>query len=168
MAVLGVGPGDVCWDLGAGSGAVSVDMLRCGASAVWAVEKNADGCEIVAENASRFGCSNLHVVHAKAPDGLEALPDPDRVFIGGSAGQMATLIRLVLERLRPGGSLVINVATVENLSVALTELRKLDAPHDCIQAQISRSKTILKRLTRFEALNPIYIIRAMRPGEELL
>jgi precorrin-6Y C5,15-methyltransferase (decarboxylating) len=167
MAALGVGAGDVCWDLGAGSGAIAIDMMRCGASGVWAVEKNADGCAIITENVSRFGAGNVHVVHAKAPDGLEALPDPDRVFIGGSAGQMNALIEIVLQRLRPGGTLVINVATVENLALALAKLRALDAPHDCTQAQISRSKTILGRLTRFEALNPIQIVRAMRPGEEL-
>ena len=167
MAALGVSAGDVCWDLGAGSGAIAIDMMRCGASAVWAVEKNADGCDIITENIARFGAGSVHVVHAKAPDGLDALPDPDRIFIGGSGGQMAALIRISLQRLRPGGTLVINVATVENLSLALAELRALDAPHDCMQAQISRSKTILGRLTRFEALNPIHIVRAMRSGEEL-
>ena len=167
MAALGVREGDVCWDLGAGCGAIAIDMMRCGASAVWAVEKNADGCAIVAENVARFGAGNVHVVHAKAPDGLEELPDPDRIFIGGSGGQMASLIDHAMKRLRPGGTLVINVATVENLALALAELRRHEAPHDCMQAQISRSKTILGRLTRFEALNPIQIIRAMRPGEEL-
>ena len=167
MAALAVGDGDVCWDLGAGCGAIALDMMRCGASGVWAVEKNADGCAIIAENVARFGGGNVNVVHAKAPDGLDALPDPDRVFIGGSGGQIATLIGIALQRLRPGGALVINVATVENLSLALAELRALGAPHDVVQAQISRSKTILGRLTRFEALNPIHIIRAARPGEEL-
>lgn len=167
MAALGVRTGDVCWDLGAGCGAVALDMIRCGASGVWAVEKNADGCAIISENIARFGGGNVHVVHAKAPDGLDDLPDPDRIFIGGSGGQMATLIDIALQRLRPSGTLVINVATVENLSLALEALRNKGAPHDCMQAQISRSKTILGRLTRFEALNPIQIVRAMRPGEEL-
>lgn len=165
VASLGVGPGDVCWDLGAGSGAVSIDMARCGASTVWAVEKNADGCEIVAGNIARFGIEKVRVIHAKAPDGLAELPDPDRVFIGGSGGNMTALIGVVLERLQEGGALVINVATVENLAEALAALRARGAPHECMQVQVSRSKTILGRLTRFEALNPITIIRASRPEE---
>lgn len=165
VASLGVCAGDVCWDLGAGSGAVSIDMARCGASAVWAVEKNADGCEIVAGNIARFGCDQVRVVHAKAPDGLSELPNPDRVFIGGSGGNLAALIGVSLDRLQDGGALVINVATVENLAEALATLRALGAPHECMQVQVSRSKTILGRLTRFEALNPITIIRASRPEE---
>jgi precorrin-6Y C5,15-methyltransferase (decarboxylating) len=61
--------------------------------------------------------------------------------------------------LRPQGTLVINVATVENLVEALNTLRANNAVHECMQVQVSRSKTILKRLTRFEGLNPITIIR---------
>ena len=160
IAALGVGSGDVCWDLGAGSGAVSIDMARCGAKSVWAVEKNIDGCEIIQGNVNRFGCTQVQVMNSKAPEGLEKLPNPDRVFIGGSGGNMALLIDIIFQRLNPNGSLVINVATVENLVEAIQELRKQNAEYECIQVQVSRSKTILKRLTRFEGLNPITIIRA--------
>lgn len=160
IVALGVGAGDVCWDLGAGSGAVSIDMARSGAKSVWAVEKNADGCEIVKDNLRTFGTTEVQVVHSKAPDGLDSLPDPDRVFIGGSGGNMTKLINIVFERLRPHGTLVVNVATVENLVVAIEALRALNADYECMQVQVARSKTILKRLTRFEGLNPITIIRA--------
>ena len=165
IAALGVGYGDVCWDLGAGSGAVSIDMARCGAKSVWAVEKNADGCAIISGNIRRFGSTQVQVIHSKAPEGLPELPDPDRVFIGGSGGNMTLLIEIVFQRLKPKGTLVINVATVENLVEAIQELRKQNAEYECIQVQVSRSKTILKRLTRFEGLNPITIIRA-RASEE--
>jgi len=165
IAALGVGAGDVCWDLGAGSGAVSIDMARCGAKSVWAVEKNADGCEIIQGNVNRFGSTQVQVIHNKAPAGLHELPDPDRVFIGGSGGNMALLIDTVFQRLNPKGTLVINVATVENLVVAIQELRTQNAEYECIQVQVARSKTILKRLTRFEGLNPITIIRAQASEE---
>ncbi|MEC7948662.1 MAG: precorrin-6y C5,15-methyltransferase (decarboxylating) subunit CbiE [Myxococcota bacterium] len=165
LAALGVGAGDVCWDIGAGSGAVSIDMAHCGASSVWAVEKNQDGCEIVSGNVARHRATAVRVIHAKAPDGLADLPDPDRVFIGGSGGNLTALIHLIMARLRVGGTLVINLATVENLAEALTALRACGAPHESTQVQVSRSKTILGRLTRFEALNPITIIRATRPEE---
>ncbi|RME28192.1 MAG: precorrin-6y C5,15-methyltransferase (decarboxylating) subunit CbiE [Deltaproteobacteria bacterium] len=166
LAMLGVRPGDVCWDIGAGSGAISVDLARCGARAVWAVEKNADACEIIQRNVERFGLDQVHTVHARAPEGLDALPDPDRVFIGGSGGEVEALLEQGIARLRPGGALVFNAATVENLSHALSTLRRLGAPHDAIQVQIARSRPILGRLTRFEALNPVTILRASPPREQ--
>ena len=165
IAALGVGEGDVCWDLGAGSGAVSIDMARCGAASVWAVEKNADGCEIINDNLRNFGSTHVRVIHSKAPAGLEQLPDPNRVFIGGSGGNLTVLIEIILQRLRPQGCLVINVATVENLVEAIQTLRRQHAHFECIQVQVARSKTILKRLTRFEGLNPITIIRATAAEE---
>ena len=166
LAALRVGPGDVCWDLGAGSGAVSIDMAHCGAREVWAVEKNADGCEIIRGNVARFGAHQVHVVHAKAPDGIDALPDPDRVFIGGSGGRMTALVQLALQRLRPGGALVVNAVTIENIHEAIRTIRSVGAPFESIQVQVSRGKSILGRLTRFEALNPITVICAWPPGEE--
>ena len=166
IAALGVGSGDICWDLGAGSGAVSIDMARCGAKSVLAVEKNADGCEIIKGNVRRFGSTQVQVIHSKAPEGLEDLPDPDRVFIGGSGGNMALLIEIIFQRMKPKGTLVINVATVENLVEAIQALRNQHADFECIQVQVSRSKTILKRLTRFEGLNPITIIRAQASEEK--
>lgn len=164
IAELGVRPGDVCWDLGAGSGAVSIDMARCGARVVHAVEKNEDGCQIIAENVRRHGTHQVQVHHSRAPAGLEALEDPDRVFIGGSGGQMQALLALVFERLRPGGAVVVNVATVENLALVLQACRQAEAELQALSVQIARSKTILKRLTRFEALNPVTIVRACAPG----
>ncbi len=164
LARLGLRPGDTCWDIGAGSGAVSVEMARLGAAAVHAVEKNEDGCAIVEANALRFGTPQVRVVHARAPEGLDELPDPDRVFVGGSAGGMAAILATAWARLRPGGGLVVNVATVENLHAALAALRELGAGFDAIQVQVSRGRTILGRLTRFEALNPVWIVSAHKPA----
>ena len=166
IVALGVGEGDVCWDVGGGSGAVSIDMARCGAKSVWTVEKNADACEIIKGNLRRFGSSQVQVVHSKAPEGFDTLPDPNRVFIGGSGGNMTLLIERIFTRLQPQGTLVINVATVENLVEAIQALRLQNADYECIQVQVSRSKTILKRLTRFEGLNPITIICAKAHEEK--
>ena len=67
--------------------------------------------------------ANYTLVHDKAPAGMEAWPDPDAVFIGGSGGELADLIRLVLSRLKPGGHLVMNFVTLENLAMALETLK---------------------------------------------
>lgn len=163
MAALGVCPGDTCWDIGAGSGACAIDMAQLGASAVYAVEKNEDGCAIIRENLTNMGAPQVRVVHARAPEGLADLPDPDRVFIGGTGGDMAGLIRLVLGRLRPGGALVCNTATLENLAECIGALKAAGARWELTQVQISRGAPILD-LTRLEAQNPIFITAAW-PGE---
>lgn len=159
LGALGLCRGDTCWDIGAGSGAVGIEMALLGAGAVWAVEKNEDGCAIIAANAASFGAPNVHIVHKKAPDGLEALPDPDRVFIGGSGGNMADLVSRCLERLRPGGRLVVNLATVENLAECLAAFKAAGVTWSLTQVSVARSSPILD-LTRFEAQNPVWIAAA--------
>ncbi len=161
LAALGVRPGDVCWDIGAGSGAVAIEMAMLGASKVCAVEKNEDGCRIVRQNVDSFATPQVDVIHAKAPDGLAALPDPDRVFVGGSGGNMGELVALLLSRLRPEGRVVVNAATIENLAECVGALKAAKATWSVTQVAISRSSPILD-LTRFEALNPVWIVEASR------
>ena len=157
IAALGLVAGDVCWDIGAGSGSVSIELALLGAGRVYAIEKNEDGCEIVRQNVQTFGTPQVTVVHSRAPDGLDSLPDPDRVFIGGSGGDMGALVRLVLQRCR--GRLVVNVATIENLAECVTALKQAGATWSVTQVAVARSKPILD-LTRFEALNPTWIVEA--------
>lgn len=104
------------WDIGAGSGSVGLEAARlCPQGHVWAIEKNEADHAIAGQNARAFGVSNHTLVHGKAPEGLDAWPDPDAVFIGGSGGELQELIALCLRRLRTGGWLVMNFVTLENL-----------------------------------------------------
>lgn len=162
LAALGIRMGDVCWDIGAGSGAVAIEMAKLGASRVCAVEKNEDGCAIVRQNVEAFATPQVEVVHAKAPDGLDALPDPDRVFVGGSGGNMGELVTGILARCR--GKVVVNVATIENLAECLAALRAAKATWSVTQVAVARSTPILD-LTRFDALNPVWIVEAQASGE---
>ncbi|MFZ5478183.1 MAG: precorrin-6y C5,15-methyltransferase (decarboxylating) subunit CbiE [Myxococcota bacterium] len=159
LAALGIRAGEVCWDIGAGSGAVAIEMAMLGASKVYAVEKNEDGCSIVRRNAEIFATPQVEVVHAKAPDGLDALPDPDRVFVGGSGGNMGELVAGILARCR--GKIVVNVATIENLAECVAALKVAGATWSVTHLSMSRSIPILD-LTRFEALNPVWIVEAQR------
>jgi precorrin-6Y C5,15-methyltransferase (decarboxylating) len=159
LAALGIRPGDVCWDIGAGSGAVAIEMAMLGASKVFAVEKNEDGCTIVRANVAAFMTQQVEVVHAKAPDGLDTLPDPDRVFVGGSGGNMGELVVTILARCR--GKVVVNVATIENLAECVAALKAANASWSVTQVAVARSSQILD-LTRFEALNPVWIVEASR------
>ena len=111
--------------------------------------------------ARAFGVSNHTLVHGKAPEGLDAWPDPDAVFIGGSGGELQELIALCLRRLRTGGWLVMNFVTLENLASATQALQAQGAVWDVLQLQAARSKPIL-HMHRMAAENPVWIVCAQR------
>lgn len=158
LAKLRLRPGDTVWDIGTATGSVAIEAARLVAPGrVWAMEKNEQDVAIARRNVARFGMENITVVHSKAPAGLEDWPDPDAIFIGGSAGSMADLVHLATQWLRPGGRLVANVVTLENLHQCVTALQAAGWHADVVLMQVSRSKPILN-LTRFEALDPVYII----------
>ena len=124
LARLQLRADSLVWDIGAGSGSVGLEAARlCHRGHVWAIEKNAHDIEIIRQNHDAFRVANYTLVHDKAPAGMEAWPDPDAVFIGGSGGELAELIRLVLSRLKPGGHLVMNFVTLENMATALETLK---------------------------------------------
>ena len=128
LARLQLRADSLVWDIGAGSGSVGLEAARlCHRGHVWAIEKNAHDIEIIRQNHDAFRVANYTLVDDKAPAGMEAWPDPDAVFIGGSGGELAGLIRLVLFRLKPGGHLVMNFVTLENLATALETLKDVQA-----------------------------------------
>lgn len=150
----------VVWDIGAGSGALGLEAARlCSEGCVYAIEKDAEDVEIAARNRRRLGVRNYVLVQGRAPAGLNDWPDPDAVFIGGSGGELETLIRLSLVRLRDDGVLVMNVITLENLLEAVTTLEGCGATWDLTQVQASRSRPILD-MHRLAAENPVWILCA--------
>lgn len=119
---------------------------------------------IASRNHEAFGLSNYSLQHGKAPEGLDSWPAPDAVFIGGSGGELATLIGMILERLRPQGRLVMNFVTLENLATAtaaLQSLQDLGVQWDVLQLQAARSRPIL-HMHRMVAENPVWIVSAWR------
>jgi precorrin-6Y C5,15-methyltransferase (decarboxylating) len=150
----------VVWDIGAGSGSVGLEAARlCRLGHVYAIEKNVDDCANVLQNRLAMGISNHTLLHGKAPEGLAEWADPDAVFIGGSGGELTELIQLILLRLKPGGWLVMNFVTLENLGVALETVKALGANWDVLQLQAARSKPIL-HMNRMAAENPVWIVCA--------
>ena len=154
IAELALEPGAVMWDIGAGSGSVSIEAARSvPAASVYAIEKRREFFNYARENLARFPAPNLQLLHGTAPDQVVNWPDPDAVFIGGSGGRLEAIIDLIQRRLRPGGRLVINLATLENLAT----IRQLLPEARITQLQVSRGVPILEML-RFEALNPVFIV----------
>ncbi len=158
LARLALRPGDTVWDIGTATASVAIEAARLVAPGpVWAIEKNADDAAMAGRNVARFGAANVTVVHGQAPAGLADWPDPDAVFIGGSSGAMAELVQLAMRRLRPGGRLVANVATLENLHECVAALRAGLWQADITLLQVARSRPILN-LTRLASFDPVYIV----------
>ncbi len=158
LAELALRPGEVLWDIGAGSGAVGIEAARSQPTAqVYAVEKREALCQCIRENLRRFPAPNFSLIEGTAPAACQAWPDPDAVFIGGSGGHLTAMIALVQARLRPGGRLVINLVTLENLQTVRTLLPAARV----VQVQISVGQPIQDML-RFEAQNPVFIVSLRR------
>jgi precorrin-6Y C5,15-methyltransferase (decarboxylating) len=158
LSKLAIRPDSTVWDIGGGAGSVTIEAaLMATKGAVYVVEKNAEDCENIRENIAKFGTKNVTLVEGNAPDGLDAWVDPDAVFIGGSGGRMNDILDVSAKRLRPGGRIVIDVATIENLGEAVSGLKARGFEADVTMVSISRSKPILN-LTRFDALNPVFIV----------
>ncbi|MFH5186125.1 precorrin-6y C5,15-methyltransferase (decarboxylating) subunit CbiE [Paenibacillus sp. TAB 01] len=159
LGQLGLQEDSIVWDIGTCTGSVAIEAARIARyGEVYAIEKNEGDLHNCIENMHRFR-TDLTAVQGRAPQGLEQFPDPDAVFIGGSGGEMKELLHVCCTRLRPGGRIVLNAATIENLYEANKAFAEEGMETSITLTQISRSKPILD-LTRFEGLNPIYIITA--------
>lgn len=118
LAKLRLTATDTVWDVGAGTGSVSIEAaLVARAGSVWAVERNAAGVRLTRENADAFGCGNVHAVPGVAPEALAKLPVPDAVFVGGSAGELPSIVEAALEK-NSQVRLCVPCVTVETLTEA--------------------------------------------------
>ncbi|PID22455.1 cobalamin biosynthesis protein CbiE [Sporosarcina sp. P3] len=151
----------VVWDIGTCTGSVAIEAAKIARDgAVYAIEKNEGDLENCLENQLKHRTDFVAVL-GKAPERLEEFPDPHAIFIGGNGGNMERLLQTCVSRLQPNGRLVMNIATIENLAEAMRHLKALGCEVSILQAQLSKSKPIL-HLTRFEPLNPIYIVTAQK------
>ncbi|WP_332649885.1 precorrin-6y C5,15-methyltransferase (decarboxylating) subunit CbiE [Lysinibacillus sp. 54212] len=164
LQALGLKETSTVWDIGTCTGSVAIEVAKIAREgAVFAIEKNE------ADLANCFENQLIHRVDftallGKAPQRLEEFPDPDAIFIGGNGGNMEKLLQTCISRLKPDGRLVMNIATIENLAEAMQHLKNLGCEVSVLQAQLSKSKPILN-LTRFEPLNPIFIVTAQKGNE---
>ena len=155
-----IGPRDIVYDIGAGTGSLSIEAARLAPEGhVYAVERKEEAIRLIEANGERFGLENLSVIEAEAPAGLENLPLADAVLIGGSGGHLASILDCVAGKMREGGRLVLNCITVQTLAAALDYLHAHEAVYryEAIQVQVSR----LRRVGPYDmadAQNPVYII----------
>ena len=152
----------ILWDLGAGRGSVSVEAsLIVKKGKIFAVEKKSERIEHIKNNKKRFDIGNLTVIQAELPEGLEKLPRPDRIFIGGGGRQLKSIITAAAPYLKPEGMMVVNTVLIPNFEAARATLEKLDFNTEIIQVQINRSRQ-MPWAERLEAVNPVWIISGFR------
>ncbi len=157
LSKLDISPADIIWDIGAGTGGVSVEMaLMAGDGRVYAVERNEEGIELIKKNRERFSAYNLIAVQGSAPEALEALPKPDKVFIGGSGKNMCEIVRLVSEK-NSEAVIVISAIALETLGEAMRALGENGYEIGAVQVQSSYAKKI-GEYNMMTANNPIFII----------
>lgn len=164
LAAMGIRPDSLVWDIGAGSGSVSIEAaLLAPKGLVYAVEVDPEGVEICRDNLLAHAVDNVRVIAGRAPEALVGLEAPDAVFIGGTKGSMEEIIDLVMDRLQPGGRLVLNAITLENVAETYQALRKRGLMPEVTLLQVSRAEPLAHYL-RYEALNPIQIFAVEKPS----
>jgi precorrin-6Y C5,15-methyltransferase (decarboxylating) len=161
LGELTLQPGQVIWDIGAGTGSVSIEIARLfPSSQVFAIEQTAAGASLVQQNSQRFQVENVTPVHGTAPAVLQGLPNPNRVFIGGSGGNLTEILAIVSQALQQGGVVVLALATLEHLAIALDWYHQRSPSgwqYRLLQVQLSRSIPV-GALTRFNPLNPVTLL----------
>ena len=162
IAEMDIGPSSVVWDVGAGSGSVAIEAAQLAKSgSVYAIEMDQDDYQLIAANADRFAVTNLTPILGQAPDVWTDLPDPDAVFVGGTGRVVSSIVESAVERLRPGGRIVANVSSLENVTAVFELLRTCCGDANVCMINLSRGVQQLERL-RFESMNPSFLISATK------
>lgn len=166
LAKLRLTATDTVWDVGAGTGSVSIEAaLIARAGSVWAVERNATGVRLIRENADAFGCGNVHAVPGVAPEALAKLPVPDAVFVGGSAGELPSIVEAALEK-NSQVRLCVPCVTVETLTEACALLSgSRFKGFEACQVSAARAEAVGSHHL-MKAQNPVFLVSARGAGGE--
>ena len=167
LARIGPGPGQLVWDIGAGSGSVAVECARLGAAVV-AVERAEDGVRRISSNARAHGV-DISVVHGSAPEALDGLPAPDAVFIGGGGSDLPGIVSACARHARR--TVVVTLAALDRVPAVQQALRAAGFSADGVQLQASRLAPLPGGVTRLAAINPVFVLWGTRatdpPGDSL-
>lgn len=176
VAALRLTPDAVLWDVGAGCGSVGIEALALmPRGRVFAVERDPERHQAIKENIRRSGAWLVKAVKGEAPEAFVGLPDPDRVFVGGSLGNGISqshakskhgapgALAEACRRLKPGGRIVANTVLLGSLHAALDHFKAFGWPVEVTQVQAGASAPLAGDL-RLAAQNPIFIVAADKPS----
>lgn len=149
---------DIVYDVGAGTGSVSVEAaLLAGSGHVYAIERESEGCRLIRENARRLGAFNLTCIEGKAPAVFAGLPAPDAAFIGGSGGRLDEILERLLQ-LNPAVRLALSAVTLETLATAVAAFSRLPLKRaEIVQIAVNRAKHLGEHHL-LTAQNPVFIL----------
>ena len=158
LSRLGLTAQAVVWDIGAGTGSVSVEAaMTCPEGKVWSVEYKKEALELLAQNREKFCLQNMEIIEGRAPEALEQLPAPTHVFVGGSGGEIGSILTAALEK-NPEARIVVNCITAETLSALWSALKELPVQDvQCVQVSVNREE----RLGNYHFLrgeNPVFVL----------
>ena len=147
----------VLYDVGSGTGSIAVEAASLSNDMeVYAIEQKENAVQLITQNKEKHGLENIHVINAKAPDGMENLPVPTHAFIGGSSGNLKEIIE-ALKAKNPHIRIVINAISMETICEIKEILAAYDVKNeDIVQLQVSRSKQI-GHYHLMQAENPVWI-----------
>ena len=154
----------VCWDVGAGTGSVAIEMARlCTGGSVYAIEKNEQALALLAQNKASFGAENMQIISGLAPEACRALPAPTHVFLGGTAGNLAEILALALEK-NPHVRIVATAVTLESIG-ALAACMQNFSFSDCVFLQVSKARTA-GSYHLLAGQNPIAVFTLQNGGQD--
>jgi precorrin-6Y C5,15-methyltransferase (decarboxylating) len=158
LAQLDIRATSTVWDIGAGSGSVAIEAAQLAhLGVVYAIEPEPADIALIQANAESFGVPNVRPILGRAPEVLVGLPEPDAVFVGGTGRQADQVLGAAYALLCPGGTLAVNVATIEGLSSAYHILKGLAGAVRVWNVGIARGIEQMDRL-RFEAVAPTFLL----------
>ncbi|RMF39101.1 MAG: precorrin-6y C5,15-methyltransferase (decarboxylating) subunit CbiE [Planctomycetota bacterium] len=160
LAEMGLDHASTVWDVGAGTGSVAIEAAQLATDGqVYAIEMDPHDYQLLVENARRFGATNVIPVLGQAPEAWRDLPDPHAIFVGGTGRQVADLVQSAWSRLRPGGYLVANVGSLDNLMAVDQTMRDRAPDRKVVMVSLARSNPQLDML-RLEAMHPSFLFVA--------
>ena len=163
LAELALCPTSVVWDVGAGSGSVAIEAAQIATQGqVYAIEMDPEDYQKLMTNTQRFGADNVRPVLGAAPDVWRELPDPDAVFVGGAGRRVAGIVEQAYLRLRKGGAIVANVASLNDVAAVHEVLSRLAGDAGMLMMSISRGAPFADRLM-LEAVKPTFLVFAEKP-----
>lgn len=160
MCKAKIRPDNIIWDIGAGTGSLSIEAaLLAPQGEVYAIEKKDLAVDLLHQNIAKFKLEDkVKVIATEAPKGLDELPNCDVVFIGGSGKHMFEILDIIDSKLNEGGRIIVNAVTIQTISEITTYMKQKESyTYEAIQVQINRLRQI-GSYDMFNAQNPVYIV----------
>lgn len=160
MCKAKIRPDNIIWDIGAGTGSLSIEAaLLAPQGEVYAIEKKDLAVDLLHQNIAKFKLEDkVKVIATEAPKGLDELPNCDVVFIGGSGKHMFEILDIIDSKLNEGGRIIVNAVTIQTISEITTYMKQKECyTYEAIQVQVNRLRQI-GSYDMFNAQNPVYIV----------